>query len=230
VDVEIGFGRRLRLSAAVGVSLAVLGLLVTAPAAWSLDAPDGTRRWSVWRNGDKVGDYVLTFSHAGGQLIVENRIDIVERLLAVPVSRYKHVDRQTWQDDRLMALEASTNRDGKKVNLSVRAAAAGLAVDGPEGNFVLLTAIYPSSLWSVEMTKASRLLDVESGRTLTVQITEGAEEPIQVGSQEDVRARHVSVSGDLARELWYGEDGILLRMQYRDADGAPIDLRAATAR
>jgi hypothetical protein len=228
VDCEIT--PRPRAHVAAGLAAALLGLLLFAPLAAGLDAPDGTRRWSIWRNGDKVGDYVLAFSHENGLLVVENRIDIVRRLLAVPVWRYKHVERESWRDGRLIALEASTNTDGKKTNLSVRATGEGLTVDGAAGDVVLLTAIDPSTLWSVEMTRASQLLDVETGSVLAVHIAEGAEEPVELGAQQDARARHFSVSGDLARELWYGQDGIIVRMQYLDAEGVTIDFRAASQR
>ncbi len=228
MDCEITSHPRARVAA--GLAAAFLGFLLFAPPAAALDAPDGTRRWSIWRNGDKVGDYVLTFSHENGLLVVENRIDIVRRLLAVPVWRYKHVERESWRDGRLIALEASTNSDGKKANLSVRATGDGLTVNGAAGDVVLLTTIDPSTLWSVEMTRASQLLDVETGGVLAVHIVEGAEEPVELGAQQDARARHFSVSGDLARELWYGQDGIIVRMQYLDAEGVTIDFRAAPQR
>jgi Domain of unknown function (DUF6134) len=223
-----GSGRLSRHTCHVGpilLLLAAAALLAAAPAARALDAPNGTHRWGIWRGGDKVGEDVTTFRHENGLLIVEIRISIAPRFLGIVVERYKHVEEEIWKAGKLIALDARTNRYGKKASLKVRATAEGLAVDGSAGSFVLLTSLYPSSLWNVAMTRTDQLLDVVSGQVVPVHFTEGAEEPIQIDGH-DVRARHVTVSGGLARELWYGPDGVLARLQYQDPDGALLDFRA----
>lgn len=215
-----------RTVGAAGFALATL--LLAAPPAFCLDAPDGTHHWTIWRNGDKIGDYRLTFSHENGMLVVDGHTEMVRRLFAFPLARYEQVARERWSDDRLTSIQSGTVIDGNnRRELRAEATADGLSVEGTVGNFVLHGATSPSSLWRIELTHTTQLLDLDKGQVLAVHVVEGADEPIQLGDQQDARARHVSVSGDLARELWYGPDGLLLRMQYLDQDGAPIDFRAA---
>lgn len=200
-----------------------LPALLAVPAH-AIDAPDGRLEWSISRSGAKIGRYVMTARHQRGDLIVENEIDIEVELAFVTLYRYVHRDREVWRDGALVELTAFTNDDGKASNLEVETAAGGLAVDGPSGQLTAPAGIFPSSLWQIDMTKGNMLVDVERGRLLSVRFTMGAEEPVAVAG-EDVRARHVTVSGDLSRELWYGPDGFLLRLQFAGPDGVGLDFR-----
>ena len=204
-------------------ALAVLVLLASTPSlAHAIDAADGRLEWSIFRDGEKIGRHLMTLRHQRGDLIVENEIDIRVELLFVALYRYVHRDREVWRDGRLAELTAFTNDDGTAFDLEVEATQGGLAVDGPSGKFAAPPESVPSSLWQIDMTKGGALIDVERGRLLSVRFTVKAEEPITTAG-EDVRARHVTASGDLARELWYGPDGLLLRQQFKGPDGKTLE-------
>ena len=204
-------------------TLTALVLLASAPSlASAIDAPDGRLEWRVSRDGAKIGRYLMTIRHQHGDLIVENEIDIRVELVFVALYRYVHRDREVWRDGRLVELTAYTNDDGTASNLEVEAAEGGLAVDGPSGQFTAPTASFPSGLWQIDMTKGGAFIDVERGRLLSVHFTVRAEEPVAVAG-EDVRARHVTASGDISRELWYGPDGFLLRQQFKGPDGTTLE-------
>jgi len=206
-------------------ALLLLSLLALAPArAAALDAPDGRMQWSVWREGERIGSYTMTRRHQQGALIVDQEIDITVRVMFVPVFRYIHRDQETWREGRLVGLTAFTDDDGKRGDLDATPVSNGLVVDGPAGRFLAPPTVLPSSLWQIEMTKAPLLLDVESGNLLAVQAKMGAEEPV-LGAEGDVLARHITMTGDLQRELWYGADGYMLREQFAGPDGTTIEFR-----
>ncbi len=203
--------------------LAALALLASLPSlAHAVDAPDGRLEWRISRDGAKIGRHLMTIRHQHGDLIVENEIDIRVELVFVALYRYVHRDREVWRGGRLVELTAFTNDDGTASDLGVEAAEGGLAVDGPSGQFTAPAGSFPSGLWQIDMTKGSALIDVERGRLLSVRFTVRAEEPVAVAGEE-VRARHVTASGDISRELWYGPDGFLLRQQFRGPDGTTLD-------
>ncbi len=204
-------------------ALTALVLLASAPSlAYAIDAPDGRLEWRISRDGAKIGRYLMTIRHQHGDLIVENEIDIRVELVFVALYRYVHRDREVWRDGQLVELTAFTNDDGTASDLEVEAAEGGLAVDGPSGKFAAPAGSFPSGLWKIDMTKGSAFIDVERGRLLSVHFTVRAEEPVAVAG-EDVRARHVTASGDISRELWYGPDGFLLRQQFKGPDGTTLE-------
>jgi hypothetical protein len=209
------------------LSLAALLLILAVPvpgAAQALDLKDGILHYGIWRDGVKVGRSIVTVHHLRDQLIVDKDTDMVLRFALVPVYRFAYGGQEVWQDGRLVELIASTDDNGDGSRLEVEPAADGLAVAGAAGRYRAPADTVPSSLWSIEMTKASRVLDTETGRLLSVRFTEGAEEPISFEGV-DVAARHISASGGLTRELWYGPDGLLLRAQYAGPKGAVLDVR-----
>ncbi|HLI12329.1 MAG TPA: DUF6134 family protein [Alphaproteobacteria bacterium] len=205
-------------------AMAALLLCAAAAPARAVDAPDGTLRWGIWRDGRKIGTDVMTLRHRRGDLIVEDEIQAADSFGIIALHRFIHRGREVWRGGRLLELDAFTNDNDKVSNLSAETEARGLVVDGPVGRFVAPPGVCPSTLWSIDMTTAPMLIDVISGNLLAVRFAIGAEQPVAT-DQGDIAARHVSVSGDLVRELWYGPDGLLLQAHLVWPDGKPVDFR-----
>lgn len=216
--------KKIRHLLATVTAAALFVIALGAETSRALDAPDGTLGYQIWRNGEKVGTYKMTLHHRGSDLYVENEIEIVVRVLFVPVYRYFHRDQEIWRNGQFAELVADTNDDGKGSMVDVRPTTDGLLIEGTAGRYVAPAGILPSSLWKIDMTTASRVLDVENGKTLAVHFAQGPVEPIFFNGQ-DTPARLVSVTGDLSRELWYGADNLLLRERFAAPDGSMLDFR-----
>lgn len=204
-----------------------LTAVTAAMLARATDAPNETIRWEIWREGEKVGYDTMTIHRQAGRLIAEREIDIaVRRVGVVTVYRYVRREKETWLDGKLAEFAAITNDDEKETSVEVERTATGLTVDGDAGRFAAPPALVPSTLWRIDMTKSDAVFDVEHGKMLSVHFTTGAEMPLPVKGR-DVPARHIIVSGDLSRDLWYGPDGMLVRAQFADAEGVLLDYRIA---
>jgi hypothetical protein len=221
----------------LGLVTLILGLMsgMVGPAL-AFDAPNTKHPFDILVNGVKVGRQFLTFHHEGKALVVENEIDIaVPRLVNSPLlnrvtsllsDRYMLRCREVWRGGALAEVTTDVNNYDEPVEVDLDATASGLMVTGPAGRLPAPPGLVPSSLWQIEMTKAQAVLDLDSGRILNVHFSQGAEEPLAAGV-EDVPARHVTASGELARDLWYGRDGLLLRQQYLDKKGQLLEFRYA---
>ena len=226
----------------LGLATLILGLTsVMASPALALDASNTKRPFDVLVNGVKVGRQLLTFHHEGKALVVENEIYIVAPELwhnladrALELLRVgKQVSdsytlrcREVWRDGALAEVTTNVNNYDEAVEVDLDATPNGLMVDGPAGRLPAPPGLVPSSLWQIEMTQGHPVLDLDSGRILNVHFNQGAEEPLTVGA-EDLPARHVTSSGEFARDLWYGGDGLLLRQQYVDKKGEVLEFRFA---
>ncbi|HYB09354.1 MAG TPA: DUF6134 family protein [Alphaproteobacteria bacterium] len=193
--------------------------------AYAIDAPEGTIRWTIWREGLKVGRQTMIVHHAGAKLLIDNEIDITVRRINVYVThRYVLRAKETWTDGKLVELAAIVNNDDESAGVDATRTPSGFIVDGDGGHFEAPSNLVPSTLWHIDMTKSDAVLDVETGKLLSVKSSVGAEVPLPVNGR-DVPARHVSISGDTTRELWYGPDGVLVRAQFDGLDGVPLDFR-----
>lgn len=214
----------------------VLGLMsgMTGPAR-ALDAPVGKRPFDVLVNGAKVGHEFLTFRHEGKVLVVDDEIVItVPRMVNSPLlnsvtnlftNRYMLRCHEVWRDGTLAEVTSDINNYDEPLEVDLDATASGLMVNGPAGRLPAPPGLVPSTLWSIEMTKAPAVLDLDSGRILNVHFAQGAQVPLPIG-RKDLPAIHVTASGELARELWYA-GGILVREQYVDKKGQLLEIRYA---
>ena len=228
-----------------GVAALILGLVGGMPGpARAFDAPLGKRPFDILINGVKVGHLSLTFVHQGKDLVVEDEIYIAPRefwhnladraldVLRIGVGLDKQLSdryvlrcREVWRDSALAEVTTNVDDYGQPVEVDLDATPSGLMVKGPAGQFPAPPGLVPSSLWNIEMTKAPAVLDLNSGRILHVNFTQGAPVPIPSGT-EDIPAIHVTATGGLSRDLWYAGD-ILLREQYVDEKGQLIEIRSA---
>ncbi|MGB8275992.1 MAG: DUF6134 family protein [Alphaproteobacteria bacterium] len=214
------------LAVALGVCALSIGGAPTI-AAIGPEARDRTLTWDVFRNGESIGRHRLVLRHDGSGLTIENEIDIRVDLAFITLYRYRHHSSETWRDGALFALSAETDDDGSEYSVQARSTPdGGMTVTGTAGSFNAPAGTEPSSLWQIAMTETSNVLDVESGRLLAVHFKRQADELVETGGAK-VPATHVSVTGDLTRDMWYGADGMLLKQQFSARDGSRIEYRLA---
>jgi hypothetical protein len=207
---------------------ALILLLAAVPrAALAFDWADGKSQWGIFLGDTRVGEQYTTFHHENGALIVQHEIDLDVPRYLVLSKRYLQRVREVWRDGVLVELTTDTNNYDEISGIDLTRTAQGSVVAGPAGRFLVPDSVVTSIFWEIEMTKNRPVLDLDSGRLVAVKFTPGALLPLRLGT-EDVSARHVTVSGDLARELWYTEDGLLFRQQYRDREGNLFDFRLDT--
>ena len=206
--------------------LLLASIAAAAPRpARAVDAPEGTIRWAIWRQGEKVGRHTMVVHRAGAKLLIDSEVDItVRRINLFVVHRYVLRAKESWADGKLVELTAIVNNDDEATGVEADRTPTGFIVDGDGGHFEAPASLVPSTLWHIDMTKSDAVLDVETGKLLSVRFTAGADVPLPVNGR-DVAAHHVSMSGDGARELWYGPDGILVRAQFVGLDGIALDYR-----
>ena len=76
--------------------------------------------------------------------------------------------------------------------------------DGEQHSIKLgASAILPASLWNAAIVKATKAINTIDGRKMT----------------------HYRLSGDLARDLWYDADGVLVKVAFVGDDGSKVEYR-----
>lgn len=186
-----------------GLCLGALAL-AAPPVMASLPA-SGERQiaFDILRAGSSIGRHVVAFHRSNGRLLVDIGIDISVSFAFIPVFHYRHRNREVWEQGRLVALDSTTEDDGRRFSVTARLEAAGLRVSGAEGSFLAPPDILPTSYWNPETVFQRRLLDSQHGRLLEVETAFVREEVLESG----VPARRYRVSGDLDLELWYAGAG-----------------------
>ncbi len=187
-----------------------IGLAELSPAPLS---------FRVTRDGAPLGTHRVSFTRDGDRLVVDIAIRFAVRLAFIPVFRYTHDARETWQNGRLIAFDSRTDDDGTTFEVRARAAPEGLRVSGSGGDYLAPSGTVPSSYWHPGMIDHPRVLDSQSGRMIDLVATPSGVRDEAVGGRT-VPLRLYRLSGEIAGELGYGpaDDWALLRFQARGSE------------
>jgi len=201
----------------------LLALFAAVPAA----ADTRVLAFDVLRGGANIGTHKVAIREAGSRTEVEIEIDLAVRFAFITVYRYTHRSREAWDAGRLVALDASTDDNGERTNVTARAAEGGLAVDGSGGRYVAPATVFPTSYWRREKLERTHLLDTQSGKLVAVaNVAIGRRAATVDGAP--VAVDFYRVSGDLEAELGYAADGSWASLAF-EAKGARIDYRRVSA-
>lgn len=210
-----------RLSLALSLVLVALAGLTTAAPSQAVSPPRDIS-FNVFRAGEPMGSHTVSFRHDGEKLIVEIAIDLEVRLAFIPVFRYSHRNRETWQDGRLVRLETTTDDDGTKHKVFAEATDDGLRVTDSSGETYIAPAdTIPTSYWNRETVRRSELLNTQSGKMMPVRIEEGAADKSADG--EAAHYRLIKLEDGTPVDVWYGgQNGDWIRLAF-EARRSKID-------
>lgn len=194
---------RTSLLAALAVSLAGGAL---AGASDSVPA-SGRLTFDVIRKGKDIGDQVIRFEQKGEAVAVSLETDVKVKVPILGMNAYvfRQSSRETWQGNRLVALQSATNDNGKDQAIRL----------GP-------SAVLPASLWNADIVKASKLVNTIDGKTMAVTVQSLGAETVTTASGA-VPATHYRVGGELERDLWFDADSRLVHVAFTAEDGSRID-------
>jgi hypothetical protein len=115
-------GRRDLLLAGAGLALA------TRRAA--AEAGSGMRELALYRGDTRIGTQSLAVMRDGGEVSVRLALDVVVRMFGLTVYRHTLEARERWREGRLVAAEATTNANGRRMSMRARREGDAVAVDG----------------------------------------------------------------------------------------------------
>jgi hypothetical protein len=192
-----------------------------AASAWAAELPSGTVIYGIHHEkyGD-IGMHKLTFSQSGGDLMVEVRNKMKVKLLFVTVFRYKAERREMWRDGRMVSYRSQTDDDGTAIATVAELKGDKLVIEGPDGSAEAPLGVFPTNPWNSKIVEQSLLMDTKTGELLNVKIDAAGEDTVEARGKS-FKAKKYVISGDLERELWFGEDGTWLQMRF-DSDGSAL--------
>ena len=199
-------------------------LLLSAASARAADAPppyppDGTYRYAVAHPtfGD-IGSYTNTIAQSGAEVTVTTHVEIRVRIAFVTVRQIIADRSELWRQGKLTRYHSVTSRDGRRIEVSGEAEAAGFAINGPLGSAVAPSGVFPSNPWWIAITGAKVVMAAETGRLQPVDFRVVGSDTVRAGNR-DVVARHfASGSGADRAELWYDAENVPVKFSTVDDD------------
>jgi len=181
----------------------------------------GKLTYSVVRDGNQIGSQVVVFQRNGDSLIVHTTVKIEVSLLGMTLYRFAHTAEEEWKGGELARLTARTDDDGddRVVDLKLQDGKLKGTYNGQAKEFPL--GIIPASFWHPDTVKQTQLLDQVKARYRKISVKDMGIEKISIRGQQ-IEAHRYSVTGQIKRELWYGLDGKLEKLEFPGKDGSKI--------
>ncbi|NQU69292.1 MAG: hypothetical protein HQ514_02015, partial [Rhodospirillales bacterium] len=98
----------------------------------------------------------------------------------------------------------------------------GLVAEGPKGKTIAPPDAMISGYWNMATVKKTELIDSENAALVPIKVLGGEAVRLAIGDRK-YDTRHFRITGELAQELWYGADGLLIKTRAVGSDGSIID-------
>jgi len=211
-------------------SLLVLILLTTtmataaAPRVASQLAqiyPENTR-YIIRRNNKVVGVHTLKFSQEGDTLQVDVATRIKITVLKVPVFKFSYTSSERWREERLVQVDARTNRNGDVSEVQLIADAMGdVKLTTEQGTKTVGTLPFSSNHWNANVLNSTRLFNTITGNVSTVAIESLGTEEVR-NKKGSVLAKHYRYTGDIEADVWYDDAQRWVQLSFKGDDGSNI--------
>lgn len=175
--------------------------------------------YAIFKETDPIGRETMAIERNGDEIDVDVRTETRVKVLFLDF-HYTHHRDEVWRDGHLERMSADTDDDGTVHHIDVAAGPDGprLTLDGAPRD-VPADAL-PLSLWSKAILDRKVLYGITDAALYHVTVTDlGTDDLTWKGRA--VKSRHYRISGDVERDLWYGDDGLLLKTTF-ERRGYPI--------
>lgn len=177
----------------LALAAALAGMTGFAPQAQAQAQPAGEQQWNfkVTLDGDPIGEHRFRLSAAeAGTSHLESSARLAVKVLGVPLYRYRHEAREQWRGDCLVRVAADTDDDGERSTVREE-----FAPDAP--------CTRSFAYWNRAILASTQLLDPQSGRLETVQITRGEDGTVTVRGQPRAATRWRIAGPRHPIDVWY---------------------------
>jgi len=181
----------------------------------------GSSTFTAYRNGSRLGFHQIDISGSNGRLVVDIEIAFDVKLAFIPLYRYRHRNREVWEEGKLVSLDTETDDNGTAFNVKAAREGGRLRVDGSEGPLDLPGDTPTTSYWNEDVIERGEWIDTQSGRLARSAVTKKPSEPI-LADGRTLDATRYDLDGDITCSLWYA-NGRWSRLLFVGEDGSEIE-------
>ena len=151
----------------VVAGLAALPVIRAVPAIAQTGGLPSALAYDITYRSKSVGHHRVAIAAEGDQTRVTHDLAIKVTLLGISLYSLQQNSTELWADDRLVRLNSTSVKRGKKVELRGEASGDGFALTGPDGTRTIASSIATTNaLWRAKMLERSELLDTSDGSVL----------------------------------------------------------------
>ncbi len=195
-----------------------LGLVTLGLFALAFATPGESReqsRWdfTVYLDQKKIGSHSFEVTNASGVTEVLSEARFKYTILLIPAYRYEHTAAERWSNNCLVGLDARTNANGDRIQVSGERTGGSFTVLTDEQPAYLPECVMSFAYWNPEFLDQPRLLNPQTGEYVSVQVEEAGIDILQVRGEPVSARRYRLTAYEVDLTLWYSEDNEWLGLE-----------------
>ena len=208
-----------RVSLAAFLVLSMISAVRPASADWSSLA--GRYVYVISRNGNPIGQQSIDILADGAAITASTETRIAVTFLGITVYTMSQRIAETYAGGELTRLVSETDDDGdvRKVDLTRDGKMLKGTFNGEARAF--LCDCMASTMWHADSVAKDVIVEASRARTRHVTVEDRGLESLALPTGQ-IQARHMIVTGELEREVWYDASGILVASVLKGRDGSTI--------
>jgi hypothetical protein len=183
--------------------------------------------FQVYRNGSPIGSHTITVDRSGNGLRVHIAADFRVCFGFITLFRYRLRALEEWQDGQFMALDSSTDSNGRLYQVRARRHSAGIcitalgAADQMVGGQTL-----PLTHWS-QADMHAPVFNPQTGKMLPDIARCTGPGLVRMENGQQISATGYRLGSTMAMQDWYDQTGRWAALDARAPDGSAITYRRA---
>jgi len=190
--------------------LLILLLSLQAPAFAS---DETVLEFDVYLNDKKVGKHLFTVSESGGEKQVRSNASFDYKILFFSAYQYEHSAAERWTGDCLTEIDAATNANGKRLQVSGSQGATGFIVEKGEVPVELPNCVMTFAYWNAGILEQPKLLNPQTGEYLDVRVEKRGDEVLKVRGKPVTATRYNLAASEVDLTIWYSADNEWLALE-----------------
>ncbi|MCC9621067.1 DUF6134 family protein [Thalassospira sp. MA62] len=200
------------------LSMHGFSVLLSVSAIWLLGGTlahaDETLNFQVLKDGEPIGyeKVAISDTEQGRTVNVETLTDV--RVLFLKF-HYDHQRTETWKNNELVSVTSTTNDDGTHYTYQADYQDGCYTVAGksvPKRD--VCDNAWPLTLWDESVTGKSNLYSVINAEPYAVTTTKVGTETLRIDNRE-IPAVHYVMSGDVERDIWFDQQGKMIKTSFK---------------
>ena len=181
--------------------------------------------FTVFLDGDPVGQHVFRVESSKAEKSVHSEAAFSVKFLMINAYRYQHQANETWEDNCLTSLKASTQDNGTDSVVEGKTNGTGFLLKRELVQEMLPSCIMTFAYWNPDMLKQSRLLNPQTGEYVDVEITPKGRDRVEVKGNKTTANRYHLKTRQFDMELWYADNGDWIALDSRLEGGHILKYR-----
>ena len=198
--------------------LSIFGILWLTSAAAVTQVPQQWR-FQVFLDDQQIGYHTVTVNPEKTRATVQIEANFDVKFLFFTAYRYRHNNREIWENDCLNTIESRTNDNGDTFFVSGQSQNQRLDLDTPQGTQSLQGCVRTFAYWDPRLLQARRLLNSQTGEYLDVNINFIGNEALIINGNSVFAKRYRLEAEDIVIDLWYSESMQWLALQTTTESG-----------